>query len=130
MILSYRDKNTESFALGEFVKAFQWFEDQAAKRLAILNAAPTLDTLWALPSNRPEALRGDRVGQFSIRINRNCASALTGRKGSQDQATLKSWITTDDRRSGHVHESSTSRPGLEGRARGSGHYAHGVLAAD
>ncbi len=69
MILSYRDKKTESFARGEFVKAFQGFEDQAAKRLAILNAAPSLDTLRALPSNRLEALRGDRAGQFSIRIN-------------------------------------------------------------
>ena len=69
MILTYRDKKTEAFAGGEFVKAFQGFEDQAAKRLAILNAAPDLATLRALPSNRLEALRGDRVGQFSIRIN-------------------------------------------------------------
>ncbi len=38
MILSYRDKKTEGFARVEFVKAFQGFEDQAAKRLAILNA--------------------------------------------------------------------------------------------
>ena len=69
MILTYRDKKTEAFADGEFVKAFQGFEDQAAKRLAILNAAPDLATLRALPSNRLEALRGDRTGQFSIRIN-------------------------------------------------------------
>jgi proteic killer suppression protein len=69
MILSYRDKKAERFAAGEFVKAFQGFEDQAAKRLAILNAAPALDTLRALPSNRLEAMRGDRAGQFSIRIN-------------------------------------------------------------
>ena len=69
MILTYRDKKTEAFADGEFVKAFQGFADQAAKRLAILNAAPDLATLRALPSNRLEALRGDRAGQFSIRIN-------------------------------------------------------------
>jgi len=69
MIQSYRDKKTESFASGEFVKVFQGFEDQAAKRLAILNAVPSLDTLRALPSNRLEALRGDRAGQYSIRIN-------------------------------------------------------------
>jgi len=70
MILTYRDKKTEAFAAGEFVKAFQGFEGQAAKRLAILNAAPDLTTLRALPSNRLEALRGDRAGQFSIRANR------------------------------------------------------------
>lgn len=51
------------------MKAFHGFEDQATKRLAILYAAPSLDTLQALPSNRLEALRGDRAGQFSIRIN-------------------------------------------------------------
>ena len=69
MILSYRDKKTERFAMGEFVKAFSGFEAQGAKRLAILNAAPALETLRALPSNRLEALRGDRAGQYSIRVN-------------------------------------------------------------
>ena len=69
MILSYRDKKTEQFAKGEFVKAFQGFEDQAARRLSILNAALSLDTLRALPGNRLEALAGDRKGQHSIRIN-------------------------------------------------------------
>lgn len=70
VILGYRDKRTESFADGVFVPAFQGFERQAAKRLAILNAAPSLETLRALPSNRLERLRGDRTGQYSIRINR------------------------------------------------------------
>ncbi len=69
MILSYRDKKTAQFAAGEFVKAFQGFEDQAARRLSILNAATALETLRALPGNRLEALKGDRAGQFSIRIN-------------------------------------------------------------
>lgn len=69
MIQSYRDKKTEQFAAGEFVKAFQGFEAQAARRLSVLNAAPSLDTLRALPGNRLEALKGDRAGQYSIRIN-------------------------------------------------------------
>jgi proteic killer suppression protein len=69
MILSYRDKKTEQFAKGELIKAFQGFEDQAARRLSILNAALSLDTLRALPGNRLEALKGDRAGQYSIRIN-------------------------------------------------------------
>lgn len=69
MILSFRDKKTEAFARGEFVKAFSGFETQAERRLAILNAAPSLDTLRTLPSNRLEGLRGDRAGQYSIRIN-------------------------------------------------------------
>jgi proteic killer suppression protein len=69
MILSYRDKRTEEFAKGGFVKAFQGFENQAARRLSILNAAISVQTLRALPGNRLEALRGDRTGQYSIRIN-------------------------------------------------------------
>ena len=70
MILGYRDRKTERFAKGRFVREFQGFEQQAVKRFSILNAAPSLGTLRALPSNRLEALGGDRQGQFSIRINR------------------------------------------------------------
>ncbi len=69
MILGYKDKRTEQFAHGKFVRMFQGFGSQAARRLAILNAAPSLDTLRALPSNRLEALGGDRAGQFLIQIN-------------------------------------------------------------
>ncbi|MDE8347583.1 MAG: type II toxin-antitoxin system RelE/ParE family toxin, partial [Acidocella sp.] len=69
MILSYRDKRTEVFASGAFVREFQGFDRQAYKRLEILEAAMSLDDLRALPSNRLEALHGDREGQFSIRIN-------------------------------------------------------------
>lgn len=70
MIRGFRDKRTRRFAEGEFVAAFQGFEKQAAKRLSILNAAPSLDALRALPSNRLESLSGSREGYFSIRINR------------------------------------------------------------
>ena len=70
MILSYGDRRTERFAAGEFVREFQAFGEQAERRLAILNAAPSLRTLAELPGNRLEPLRGDRAGQYSIRINR------------------------------------------------------------
>jgi len=70
MIRSYRGKKTEAFADGEFIKAFQGFSRQAEKRLEILDAAESLGDLAALPSNRVEALSGDRQGQFSIRINK------------------------------------------------------------
>jgi toxin HigB-1 len=70
MILSYRDKRTRAFAGGAFVRAFQGFDRQAYKRLEILDAVSSLDELKALSSNRFEALKGDRTGQFSIRINR------------------------------------------------------------
>jgi proteic killer suppression protein len=87
MILSYRDKRTEAFARGEFVRAFQGFERQAYKRLEILDAASGLQDLRALPSNRLEGLKGDRAGQFSIRINsqwRICFVWSEGATGPSD----------------------------------------------
>jgi proteic killer suppression protein len=70
MIKSYRDRKTEAFAGGRLERRFQGFSGQAEKRLEILDAAETLADLAALPSNRLEALGGDRAGQHSIRINR------------------------------------------------------------
>jgi proteic killer suppression protein len=70
MIKSYRDKTTEAFAEGEFVKRIQGVGRQAEKRLEILDAAENLADLAALPSNRLEELSGDRAGQYSIRINK------------------------------------------------------------
>ena len=69
MIIGYRDKKTEHFAHGKFVRAFQGFAPQAGRRLAILHAATSLDDLRGLRGNRLEALGGDRRGQYSIRIN-------------------------------------------------------------
>ena len=66
----YRDKRTRRFAAGERVKEFEAFKEQAERRLDILEVAVSLHDLMRLPSNRFEALGGDRVGQFSIRINR------------------------------------------------------------
>ena len=69
MAPKYRDKRTAQFAAGVRVKAFQAFERQAFKRLEILTAAATKESQRALRSNRFETLKGDRAGQFSIRIN-------------------------------------------------------------
>jgi toxin HigB-1 len=69
VIQSFRDRRTKQFADGEFVRSFQGFARQGWKRLDILNAATSLNDLAALPSNRLEALRGDRAGQYSIRVN-------------------------------------------------------------
>lgn len=84
MILSYRDKRTSAFAMGSFVREFQGFARQAYRRLEVLDAATTLDDLRVLKSNRLEALKGDRAGQFSIRINqqwRICFEWPRGAKG-------------------------------------------------
>ena len=82
MILSYRDKQTERFAAGEFIRAFQGFESQAERRLAMLSAATSLADLRNMPSNRLEALRGDRAGQWSIRINQQWRICFTWPDGA------------------------------------------------
>ncbi len=69
MIRSFRDRETRRFFEGQRVAAFHGFADQAVRRLLLLDNAETLGDLAALPSNRLEALRGDRAGQHSIRIN-------------------------------------------------------------
>jgi proteic killer suppression protein len=69
MIRSYRGRDTERQAAGETVRKWEPFRRQAEKRLRILDAAKTLGDLAALNSNRLEALKGDRKGQYSIRIN-------------------------------------------------------------
>ena len=69
MIKSFRDKDSEALYGGKRVRRFQAFASQAERRLEILDNAKTIHDLMRLPSNRFEALRGNRAGQFSIRIN-------------------------------------------------------------
>ena len=87
MIISYRDKATERFASGRHVKEFSGFARQAEMRLDRLEAAASIADLAALPDNRLEALKGDRAGQFSTRINdqwRICLSWPDGSAGPVD----------------------------------------------
>lgn len=69
MIKNFKDKNTQSLYEGELVGKWQAIQHQAERRLQILDSATCLNDLKSLPSNRFEALRGDRKGQYSIRIN-------------------------------------------------------------
>lgn len=68
MIVSYRDKRTRDFAEGKRVKAFDGIGRKAEMKLDQLDAATGLGDL-DLPGNRLEALKSDRKGQYSIRIN-------------------------------------------------------------
>lgn len=83
MILSYRDKRTRDFATGKRVKAFEGMARKAEMKLDQLEAATSLRDL-NLPGNRLEALKGNRNGQYSIRINdqwRICFEWLKGLDG-------------------------------------------------
>ena len=68
-IAGCKDRRTARFLAGQRVSAFQAFADSAANALTKLQAAVVLGDLRAPPSNRFEALGGDRNGQYSIRIN-------------------------------------------------------------
>lgn len=69
MIRSFRDKQAEALFAGDSVRRYRQIERQIQRRLQILDAASELQDLAKLPSNRFEALKGDRKGQYSIRIN-------------------------------------------------------------
>ncbi len=87
MIVSFRGKRTSDFAAGERVKAFSGIERPARLKLDRLEAATVLKDLAALPGNRFEALKGDRKGQYSIRINdqwRICFEWPEGSTGPQN----------------------------------------------
>ena len=84
MIKSFKCKQTEKLYNGEFVKKFSGIERQAEKRLRILDAATTKQDLKALPSNRFEALEGDRKGQYSIRINMQWRICFTWEDAPED----------------------------------------------
>jgi proteic killer suppression protein len=69
MIASFADKRTERLFRLERVRDFIAFERVALRKLAMLDAAHRIEDLLVPPGNRLEPLKGDRAGQWSIRIN-------------------------------------------------------------
>jgi proteic killer suppression protein len=67
-IRSFKCSDTERLFNGERTRHFVNFEAVAMRKLAILNRSGKLDDLRVPPGNRLEALKGDRRGQYSIRI--------------------------------------------------------------
>jgi proteic killer suppression protein len=89
MILSYRNKRTRDFASGGHVKSLSGVERSARLKLDRLEAAMTLADLAVLPGNRFEALKGDRKGQYSIRINDQWRICFTWKDGSPGPADVE-----------------------------------------
>ena len=69
MILSFQCADTAALAKGRRVRRFVNFEVVARRKLRQLEIASRLDDLRVPPGNRLEALKRDRLGQHSIRIN-------------------------------------------------------------
>jgi len=69
MIKSFRCKDTQALFEGKGPKRFKAFATVAQRKLQMLDDACAQEDLRSPPGNRFEALRGDRKGFFSIRIN-------------------------------------------------------------
>ena len=69
MILSFKCKDTKKLAIGRRVKRFARIETVARRKLRQLEIANRIEDLSVPPGNRLEPLKGNRFGQYSIRIN-------------------------------------------------------------
>lgn len=68
-IISFKCKDTEAFFAGRRVRRWVNVERAVLRKLEQLDWSTVLDDLRVPPGNQPEALRGDRKGQYSIRVN-------------------------------------------------------------
>ena len=83
MIASFGDRETEKlWQSGKSRRLPADLQRRAFKKLAILNAAVGLDNLKVPPGNQLEALRGDRAGQHSIRVNDQYRVCFAWRDGN------------------------------------------------
>ena len=89
MIVGYRAKRTRDFAVGKRVRPFSSIERAARLKLDRLEAAVTLRDLAALPGNRLELLKGNRKGQYSIRVNDQWRICFDWREGSPGPSNVE-----------------------------------------
>jgi len=82
VIQSFGSKDTEELFNYKHSKRFRAFERVALRKLLQLNAATELRILASPPGNQLEALRGDRRGQHSIRINEQWRICFMWRGGN------------------------------------------------
>ena len=82
MIRTFRDRNTQAVFQGEFVKRLdRRMQQRAREKLKYLDSAGDLRDLMVPPSNQLESLRGDRHGQYSIRINKQWRVCFKWKEG-------------------------------------------------
>ena len=69
MVKTFKCADTEALAKGRWVRRWANIASVARRKLRQLQIAGRIDDLRVPPGNRLEALRGDRAGQYSIRVN-------------------------------------------------------------
>ena len=88
MIRSFSCTETERLFRRDSVRRFRAIERSALRKLDMLDAAPDIQTLSTLPGNRLERLKGDRKGQYSIRINDQWRICFQWRNGSAHEVEI------------------------------------------
>ncbi len=69
MIKSFRCKETQGIFERRHSRRFAHFQEIALRKLLLIETATVLDDIRIPPANRLEKLKGNRAGQYSIRIN-------------------------------------------------------------
>ena len=82
MIRSFASRDTEALFGGGSPRKFRAFQAQAQRKLQMLDSAKDLNDVRVPPGNRLEALKGNRAGQHSIRVNDqfSCVLPLDGHR--------------------------------------------------
>ena len=88
MIRSFKDATTARLFVDEDVPRFRSIERAARRKLLLLHNVGTLNDLRAPPGNRLEALKGDRKGQYSIRINDQWRICFEWRDGGAENVEI------------------------------------------
>ncbi len=88
MIRSFKDPATARLFADEDVPRFRGIERQARRKLLLLNSVGALSDLHSPPGNRLEALKRDRLGQHSIRINNQWRVCFVWRDGGAENVEI------------------------------------------
>ncbi|MEK6406723.1 MAG: type II toxin-antitoxin system RelE/ParE family toxin [Acidobacteriota bacterium] len=89
MIRSFRCRETERIFQRQFTRKFpRDIQQRAFMKLNAIDAATTLQDLHLPPSNRLEALKGNRKGQHSLRINDQWRICFVWQRGHAEQVEI------------------------------------------
>lgn len=89
MIESFADKRTAAVFDGQHVKGLpSELQDAMRRKLKVIDASGVLDSLRVPPGNALEALKGDRKGQHSIRVNQRWRICFRWRAGNAHEVEI------------------------------------------